>query len=166
MAIMVSSIGEASSTTIPGEQLAALKRWADAIPPEALDVVHEPRAKGVVSQLSSPGTDAARLATMISARLTKQLSRWDDTEVAKFQQEFRRIVDVVEAAAFDAASSGTPIDDGAKARLASLVERRISHHVHMLSQIVGKTEARALLLKAVNRKAAPVGAKQETLFNG
>ena len=166
MAIMVSSIGEASSTAIPGEQLAALKRWADAIPPEALDVVHEPRAKGVVSQLSSPGTDAARLATMISARLTKQLSRWDDTEVAKFQQEFRRIVDVVEAAAFDAASSGTPIDDGAKARLTSLVERRISHHVHMLSQIVGKTEARALLLKAVNRKAGPVGAKQETLFNG
>jgi len=168
MAVMVSSIGEPSSTTAPGEQLAALKRWAEAIPPKALDVVHEPNAKGVVSHLSSPGTDAAQLATKISASLTKQLSRWDDTEVSKFQKEFHRIVDVVEAAAFDAASSGAPIDEKAKVRLASLVERRIDQHVHMLAQIVGTSKARALLLKSVNQNTntATASVSEKDLING
>jgi hypothetical protein len=168
MAVMVSSIGEPSSTTAPGEQLAALKRWAEAIPPKALDVIHEPNAKGVVSHLSSPGTDAAQLATKISASLTKQLSRWDDTEVSKFQKEFHRIVDVVEAAAFDAASSGAPIDEKVKVRLASLVERRIDQHVHMLAQIVGTSKARALLLKSVNQNTntATASVSEKDLING
>jgi hypothetical protein len=166
MAAMISSIGEASRTTIPGEQIAALKRWADAIPPKALDLVHEPRAKGLVSKLSSPGSDATQLANAISATLTKGVRFWDDTELPKFQQEFRRIVDVVEAAAFDAASSGAAIDEKAKVRLASLVERRISHHVHMLTQIVGTTEARALLLRSVNQKTATATVSEKDLING
>jgi hypothetical protein len=140
---MASAIG---APNLPCDKvLDQLKRWADAIPAKALDEVSEPRAKGVVSQLSSPGSDPVRLANMISARLTKAVTRWDDTEVAKFQQEFRRIVEVVEDAAFAAAARGEGVDGEAKERLARLIQSRIAAQAETLSKIVGPADARRRL---------------------
>lgn len=165
LAAMASAIGAPFGGT--KQVLLDLQRWAEAIPPRVLDDVSEPRAKGVVSQLCSPGTDPVRLANTISARITKAVTRWDDTEVAKFQQEFRRIVDVVEEAAFSAAAGGAGVDGNAKERLASLIEARITAQADTLRKIVGAEEAsrrlRDVLPKTVKMKAR--GSSGE-LFNG
>jgi hypothetical protein len=155
LAAMASAIGAPFGGT--KQVLLDLQRWAEAIPPRVLDDVAEPRAKGVVSQLCSPGTDPVRLANTISARITKAVTRWDDTEVAKFQQEFRRIVNVVEEAAFSAAASGAAVDGNAKERLASLIEARIAAQAETLRKIVGAEETsrrlRDVLPKTVMTKA-------------
>jgi hypothetical protein len=162
LAAMVSAVGAPSSGT--KQVLSDLQRWAEAIPPRVLDEVAEPRAKGVVSQLCSPGTDPVRLANTISARITKAVTRWDDTEVAKFQQEFRRIVDVVEEAAFSAAGVGTGVDGNAKERLASLIEARISAQAETLQKIVGVEEA-SRRLRDVLPKTAKTRNSSGELFN-
>jgi hypothetical protein len=167
LAVMASAVG----VPVPGESgtevLGHLKRWADAIPAQALDGVAEPRAKGVVSQLSSPGSDPVRLANMISARLTKAITRWDDTEVAKFQQEFRRIVDVVEEAAFAAAARGAGIDGDSKERLARLIQARIAAQAETLSKIVGAEDAKRRLIDTLSTSPKSKVRKQSgDLFHG
>lgn len=167
LGVMVSAIGAQAAVADGADLLAHLRRWAEAIPARALDEVAEPRAKGVVSQLCSPGTDHARLANMISARLTKSVTRWDDTEVAKFQQEFRRIVEVVEDAAFAAAAQGVGIEESAKERLASLIESRIASQTATLRAIIGAEETNRRLRQATStaRATAPIKT-QEGLFHG
>jgi hypothetical protein len=150
LAVMAAAIGAPGGSASETDVLNSLQQWAEAIPAKALDEVAEPRAKGVVSQLCSPGTDPARLANMISARLTKAVTRWDDTEVAKFQQEFRRIIELVEEAAFRAAGSGASVDGPAKVRLANLVEARIAGQLQTLRAIVGHDETTQRLSKALS----------------
>ena len=153
LAGMASAVGIPSD--VPEVVMERLKQWADAIPVRILDDVAEPRAKGVVSQLGSPGTDPIRLANTISARITKAVTRWDDTEVAKFQQEFRRIVDVVEDAAFRAASRGEDVDAASRERLAQLIESRIAAQAETLRGIVGSADAGRRLRKLVPRASTP-----------
>jgi len=165
LAAMASAIGAPLGST--KQVLLDLRRWAEAIPPRVLDGVAEPRAKGVVSQLCSPGTDPVRLANTISARITKAVTRWDDTEVAKFQQEFRRIVDVVEEAAFSAAADGAGVDGAAKERLASLIEARIAAQADTLRKIVGADEASRRLRDVLPKPATPKARSSNGgLFNG
>ena len=165
LAAMASAIGIPFEG--PAAVLSHLRRWAEAIPPRVLDDVAEPRAKGVVSQLCSPGTDPVRLANTISARLTKAVTRWDDTEVARFQQEFRRVVDVVEEAAFVAAADGAGVDGPAKERLASLIQARIAGQAETLRKIVGAEEAARRLRDALPKSgnSKPVETRGG-LFNG
>lgn len=120
--------------SLPGLQ--RLQGWAASIPDEALDDISEPRAKGVVVQLGDPGEDPVRFVNMISARLTKAVSRWDDSEVAKFQQEFTRVVGLVEDATFSAARQGV-ISEDASSRVASLVKQRIEVQCGLLAEIHG-----------------------------
>ena len=150
---MATAIGIPSD--VPEAVMSGLKQWADAIPVRVLDDVAEPRAKGVVCQLGSPGTDPVRLANTISARITKAVTRWDDTEVAKFQQEFRRIVDVVEDAAFRAASRGEGVDAASRERLAQLIESRIAAQAATLRSIVGSADASRRLRSLVPRASGP-----------
>jgi hypothetical protein len=152
LAGMASAIGIPAD--VPEAVMSGLKQWADAIPVRVLDDVAEPRAKGVVSQLGSPGTDPVRLANAISARITKAVTRWDDTEVAKFQQEFRRIVDVVEDAAFRAASRGEGVDAASRERLAQLIESRIAAQAATLRSIVGSADASRRLRSLVPRASS------------
>jgi hypothetical protein len=167
LAVMASAVGAPGQGESGTEVLSHLKRWADAIPAQALDEVAEPRAKGVVSQLSSPGSDPVRLANMISARLTKAVTRWDDTEVAKFQQEFRRIVDVVEEAAFAAAARGAGIDGASKERLARLIQARIAAQAETLSKIVGAEDAKRRLVDTISVSPKSKVRKQSgDLFHG
>jgi len=167
LAMMASAVGAQAQDESGTGILGHLKRWADAIPAQALDEVAEPRAKGVVSQLSSPGSDPVRLANMISARLTKAVTRWDDTEVAKFQQEFRRIVDVVEEAAFAAAARGAGIDGASKERLARLIQARIAAQADTLSKIVGAEDAKRRLIDTLSTSpTSKVRKHSGDLFHG
>jgi hypothetical protein len=86
---------------------------------------------------------------MITARLTKAVTRWDDTDAAKFQQEFRRIIELVEEAAFQVAATGQQVDAASRERLAALIERRIAHHACMLAAIVGKKDAQSRLRRSL-----------------
>lgn len=167
LGVMVSAIGAQAAVSDGAMILEQLKRWADAIPAKALDEVAEPRAKGVVSQLASPGTDPVRLANMITARLTKAVTRWDDTEVAKFQQEFRRIVEVVEDAAFIVAARGGDIGNDAKERLASLIEARIEAQAATLRAIIGQADANRRLKRSMSaaEQTSP-RTTSEDLFHG
>jgi hypothetical protein len=164
--IMMAAVGADASVCEGGSSLAALARWANAIPSSALDEVAEPRAKGVVSQLCTPGTDTFRLANMISARLTKAVTRWDDAEVAKFQQEFRKVVSLVEEAAFRVASHGKAIDDDSRERLASLVEARIVSQIATLQAIAGKADAARRLRKRLSPQGTDTASIEKGLFNG
>ena len=167
LAVMAAAIGAPAGSESGTEVLEHLQPWAEAIPAKALDEVAEPRAKGVVSQLCSPGTDPARLANMISARLTKAVTRWDDTEVAKFQQEFRRVIELVEESAFRAAGSGAGIDGPAKARLADLIEARIAGQLQTLRAIVGNEEAAQRLRKVLSPSTKTHNNEREKgLFHG
>lgn len=167
LAVMASAVGAPTQDESGTKVLGHLKRWADAIPAQALDEVAEPRAKGVVSQLSSPGSDPVRLANMISARLTKAVTRWDDNEVAKFQQEFRRIVDVVEEAAFAAAARGAGIDGASKERLARLIQARIAAQAEILGKIVGAEDAKRRLVDTISVSPKSKVRKQSgDLFHG
>lgn len=145
VAVMLSAIGESSTECTDSHATTAIRRWAEAIPESALDLVTEPRVKGVVVQLATPCSDAAKLVGMISARLTKAVTRWDDMEVSKFQQEFRRVVELAEEAAFKIAADRSSSDAIPNERLAALVERRIAHHVAMLTKIVGESESKRRL---------------------
>jgi hypothetical protein len=167
LVIMTAAIGAAVNTGDCSAALMELERWATAIPAVALDEVAEPRAKGVVSQLCTAGTDPFRLANMISARLTKSVTRWDDSEVAKFQQEFRKVIDLVEEAAFRAAGRGTAIDAASRDRLAALVESRIASQIETLRAIAGQADAARRLRKHLpgSSKSRDAGT-QEGLFNG
>jgi hypothetical protein len=165
--VMASAVGVANEVATGAEVLSHLQQWADAIPAKALDQVVEPRAKGVVSQLGSPGVDPVRLANMISARLTKAVTRWDDTEVARFQQEFRRIVDVVEEAAFAAAAQGIGVDSASKERLATLIQARITAQADTLIKIVGVEDAKRRLLATLPISPKPKARNQSgDLFHG
>jgi hypothetical protein len=167
LVIMTAAIGASVKTEDCSAALTELERWATAIPAVALDEVAEPRAKGVVSQLCTAGTDPFRLANMISARLTKSVTRWDDSEVAKFQQEFRKVIDLVEEAAFRAAGRGAAIDAVSRDRLAALVESRIASQIETLRAIAGQADAARRLRKHLpgSSKSRDAGT-QEGLFNG
>ena len=164
--IMCAAVGDATRATSFADQLKAIQQWAEAIPESALDAGAEPRAKGVVIQLASAGTDAPRLANMISARLTKAITRWDDTEVAKFQQEFRRIVDSAEDSAFAAAGEGAALPEAARERLAALVERRITHQLGMLTHIVGQQDASVRVARAAMKAIRTESTTREPVAHG
>lgn len=164
---MCSAVGASERIGDDRAMLSSLQEWAEAIPPKALDEVSEPRAKGVVAQLHSTGSDPLRLVNTISARLTKSVMRWDDTELAKFQQEFRRVVDTVEESAFRLAGQGAEIGESARERLASLVESRIVTQVATLCAIAGNAEA-AHRLKRLLPTAQGIGkhSNVQGLFHG
>lgn len=158
---MTTAIGEVHRKDSPSQSLSVLQTWAEAIPEAALDRVLEPRAKGVVSQLAQSADNATKFVTMITARITKAVTRWDDTDAAKFQQEFRRIVELVEEAAFHIAADGGQIDGVSRDRLAALIERRIGQHANMLAAIVGKKVAQSRLRRSLQQSTQA----EETLFH-
>jgi hypothetical protein len=147
---MTASIGESHDPDNLNTGARALRTWAEAISETALDRVLEPRAKGVVSQLAQPSDNPGKFVNMITARLTKAVTRWDDTDAAKFQQEFRRIIELVEEAAFQVAATGQQVDAASRERLAALIERRIAHHAGMLAAIVGKKDAQSRLRRSLH----------------
>ena len=160
--VMLSAIGEQAGEIDLNYACVRIQKWAEAIPPQVLDAVNEPRAKGVVSQLLSPGDSPAKFTNMISARLTKAVTRWDDSELSKFQQEFCGIIKVVEEAAFATAGTDRAMDSATKNRLAELVERRINHQAKMLIQILGSKQAQVRLKQIATSK----NSKQEANANG
>ena len=160
--VMLSAIGEQAGEIDLNYACVRIQKWAEAIPPQVLDAVNEPRAKGVVSQLLSPGDSPAKFTNMISARLTKAVTRWDDSELSKFQQEFCGIIKVVEEAAFATAGTDRAMDSATKNRLAELVERRINHQAEMLIQILGSKQAQVRLKQIATSK----NSKQEANANG
>lgn len=151
---MVTAIGAVYKQNAQDQSLSALRNWAEAIPEAALDRVLEPRAKGVAAQLAQPSDTPGKFVNMITARITKAVTRWDDTDAAKFQQEFRRIVELVEEAAFHMAADGVEINQESRERLASLIERRIGVHATTLAAIVGKKDAESRLRRSLHASQA------------
>jgi hypothetical protein len=164
---MSAAVGETITQATVDDHARALRTWAASLPLEALDAASDPRVKGVVSNLLDDSTTPERIAVAVSARVTKSVHRWDDGELARFADQFRRLVEIAEEAALQALMAGADVATDTKRRLASMVERRLACHIAILNQLLGPKQATARLQGLLKARRTPKSTHEhEELFNG